>query len=285
MSPTCARILVLALCILQGAGAVAESLGSLVMGVFPRRDPAVTIQLFRPLAEHLGEATGYHLSLETAPNFEVFEGRLHGGRYDLVHLNQYHYIRAHRDLDYQALVQNEEFGAATIRGVLYVRRDSGIQDVAQLQGRTVLFGGGPQAMMSYIVPTFLLRQGGLQEGDYRERFAVTPPDALIATWLGHADAAGAGEVVQHLPLVTAKIDPGELRVLAVSEPLAHLPWAVRGSLPAAVRDSLRAAFLGLEESPAGREVLRRARLTGFNPATDRDYDPHRRMVDGIHGGP
>lgn len=269
----------------QVAGAVADSLGTLVMGVFPRRDPAGTSHMFRPLAAHLGERLGYHVSLETAPNFRVFRRRLDSGRYDLVHLNQYHYIEAHERLGYEALVQNEEFGESTIRGALYTRRDSGIDGIQQLRGRTVMFGGGREAMMAYIVPTYLLRQGGLAAGDYRERFAVSPLDAVLATWLGHADAAGAGEVVQNLPAVTAKIDPAELKVVAVSEPLAHLPWAVRGSLPEDLKTALRATLLALDESEAGRRALASARLTGLRPVSDRDYDPHRRISAVVHGPP
>jgi phosphonate transport system substrate-binding protein len=48
-----------------------------------------------------------------------------------------------------------------------VRRDSGITEVSQLRGRTIIFGGGKDAMLSHIAPRFLLMQVGLKEGGFQ----------------------------------------------------------------------------------------------------------------------
>ena len=266
----------------MGAAAAGNaSPDTLSIGLFPRRDPAITMRLFRPLGNVLEESLEMSVSLETSPDFETFERRLQERRYDLVHLNQYHYVKAHDKLRYDVLVQNEEFGEPRIRGAVYVRRDSGITDLRQLKGRTVLFGGGAQAMMSYIVPSYLLRRAGLRPGDYRERFASSPPNAVLATYLGQADAGGAGEVVIRLPLVTGKIDPAEMLILARSEDMAHLPWAVKREMPAPLRQRIRRVLLDLGQSPRGREVLSAARLTAFNAAKDADYDLHRSIIDQV----
>jgi phosphonate transport system substrate-binding protein len=199
-----------------------------------------------------------------------------------VHLNQFDYINAHEHFGYIALVQNEEFGEKTIRGAIYVRRDSGIQRLEQLRGRKILFGGGPRAMMSYIVPTYLLQQAGLEAGDYQESYATNPPNAVLATYLRQADAGGAGEVVQRLPIVSSKINIDELAVIAVSEPLPHLPWAVKQELDNDLKARITRLMLGLKESQRGRDILRQARLSAFNPVSDRDYDSHREIIDAVH---
>jgi phosphonate transport system substrate-binding protein len=68
----------------------------------------------------------------------------------------------------------------TISGTIFVRRDSGIERLEQLWEK-ILFGGGPRAMMSYIVPTYLLPQAGLKAGDYDKTYAINPPHAV--NWL------------------------------------------------------------------------------------------------------
>lgn len=254
----------------------------LLIGIFPRRDAVVTAKLFRPLSRYLEEKLQRPVKLELSPNFNVFLERLQERRYDLVHLNQYEYINAHEELDYVAIVQNEEFGEKTIRGAIYVRRDSGIENIDQLRGKKILFGGGPRAMMSYIVPTYLLRQAGLQADDYEESYAVNPPNAVLATYLKQADAAGAGEVVRRLPVVRNKIAVDELNIVAVSEPLPHLPWAVKNELEEDLKSQIKSLLLGLNETPQGKEILRQARLSAFNPADDKDYNTHRVIVDAIY---
>jgi phosphonate transport system substrate-binding protein len=254
---------------------------SLIVGIFPRRDAIITAKLFRPLSHYLQEQLAQPVKLELSPNFEVFLKRLQERRYDLVHLNQYEYINAHDTLDYDVIVQNEEFGEKTIRGAIYVRKDSGIKRIEQLRGRTILFGGGPRAMMSYIVPTYLLRQAGLKTNDYQESYAINPPNAVLATFLKRADAGGAGEVVQRLPMVRKKIDIEELAVIAVSDPLPHLPWAVKKEMDVSLKSRITELLQELKNSVRGQEVLEQARLSAFNPASDRDYDSHRAIIDAV----
>jgi phosphonate transport system substrate-binding protein len=255
----------------------------LVMGIFPRRDAAITAKLFLPLSRYLERKLGVPVSMEMSPDFNAFLSNLKQRRYDLVHLNPFDYISAYDDLAYEALVQNEEFGEATIRGAIYVRKDSGIRQLTELKGKKILFGGGPRAMMSYIVPTYLLRQAGLTKKDYEEVYAINPPNAVLATYLQHADAAGAGEVVRRLPVVTSKIDVRQLELIAVSRPLPHLPWAVRQEMPAELKQKLKRLLVDLKYSEEGRNILKQAQLSAFYPVTNKDYDPHRRIVEAVYG--
>jgi phosphonate transport system substrate-binding protein len=265
--------LVAMLCLQPQAGAA-----DLTIGIFPRRDAATTVRMFLPLAEKLELQLGRRVHLETASDFEHFHRRLTDYRFDLVHLNQYQYIKAQRELGYQAIARNQEFGQDTIRGAIYVRWDSGIQSLQQLRGKHIMFGGGPSAMMSYLVPSYLLRQAGLGPDDYRASFANSPPNSLLATYLQQADAGGAGDVVIDLPVVRKRIDVRQLRILATSEPLPHLPWAVSPRLDPSLRDRLQQALVGLSDSEAGRSALQAAALTGIESAVDSDYDSCREII-------
>ncbi len=74
-----------------------------------------------------------------------------------------------------------------------------------------------------------------------------------------------------------------MAVLAVSEKLLHLPWAVKRTMPAKLRDSIQSTLVNLENSEAGRKVLKSAVMTGIGKAEDKDYDPHRKMVRAVMG--
>lgn len=255
----------------------------LVLGVFPRRGARATHKLFQPLADHLQAALGRQVKLETSRDFKTFWRGIEERRYDLVHYNQYHYLRSHQEFGYSVVAKNEEHGSKTIAGSLVVRRDSGIATVADLKGKKIVFGGGPMAMQSYIVATYLLRRAGLQKGDYLEVFARTPPLAIKTVFYRHAVAAGTGDVAMRLDVVTKEVDVSELGFLARSEALANLPWAVTpGMKPALVR-AITAALTTLTDTAHGREVLKAAKLTGLLPATDREYDPHRLVVHTVTG--
>src|SRR5262249_2773643 len=158
-----------------------------------RRNFSDTAKLFTPMADYLGQRLGRKVTLVTSKNFGAFWKAVSEERYDIVHYNQYHYIRSAQT--YQVIAHIEEFGKSTITPTVYVRRDSGITSLAQLRGRTVMFGGGEDAMISHIAIRHMLQQAGLKMDDVKTLFAVNPPNALVALERRQAAAAGAGDVM------------------------------------------------------------------------------------------
>ncbi len=256
---------------------------ALTMGIFPRRNAQVTMHLFRPLAHYLSEQLGREVRLVTAKNFTSFWQDVEAQKYDLVHYNQYHYIVSRQKYGYQVILKNEEFGEATIAGALLVRKDSGIQSMADLKGKKIVFGGGPKAMQSYIVATYLLRQAGLQVGDYEEEFAKNPPNAILSAFYGQAAAAGAGDKVLRLKVVQQHIDTEQMTFLARSEQLVHLPWAVKADLDTTVVEQIQSLLSQLKQTEAGRALLKQARLSGLVRATDAEYNTHRDIIKAVYG--
>ncbi len=263
------------------APAVRAAENGLTLGIFPRYNATEITPKYTPLAERLTERLGRKVSLVISKDFDSFWKGVEELKYDIVHYNQYHYIRSTRT--YKVIAHAQEFGKSAVAGALFVRKDSGITDISQLRGRTVIFGGGKDAMMSYIAPRFLMMKAGLKEGDFKTEFAVNPPNALLALYHKQADAAGGGDILIDLPVVRNAINAGELKVLATSEPLLFLPWAVKRTMPEKVRDSIQAALTDLEESEGGKSVLKAARTTGIRKAEDKDYAPHRLMTDAVIG--
>ena len=248
----------------------------LIIGVFPRRNATLTSDLFSPLANYLSWKLQRKVRLQTAKDFSAFWEGVEAGRYDIVHYNQYHYVlSADR---YRVIAHNEEFGSDTISGAIYVRRDSGIHSLEQLRGRSVLFGGGPDAMMSYIVPRYMLKKAGLGVTDFTTRFATSPPNAVLGVFYHQADAGGAGDVVIDLPIVKNSVRTEEISIIAKSEPIVHLPWAVKRDMPEQLAKQIQHLLVTLKDSEEGRAILRVARLTGLTPSDDHDYDYCREII-------
>lgn len=251
------------------------------LGIFPRRNMQVTETMFRPLSEKLSSVVGMKVLLETTHDFASFWENVSSHQYDIVHYNQYHYLKSHKQFGYEVFARNVEFGRDKIGGAILVRKDSGINSVENLRGKTIVFGGGRGAMMAYITATYLLRKAGLKQGDYFEQFALNPPKACIATYYRKATAAGAGNYVLELPNVREKIDTSEMKYLVTSQKMAHLPWALKKSVSAELRGKLLDVMVGLADTTEGRKILKAARITKFLPATDKDYDSHREIVKSV----
>ncbi len=262
----------------------APTQAELTLGVFPRRSVMETHGLFTPLAARLSQEFGKKIILVIPKDFATFWEDVKAKKYDLVHLNQYHYIKSHKEFGYQVFAINEEQGAKTIRGQLMVRKDSGIRSITDLKSKTILFGGDPKAMVSYIAPTAILKKAGLIEGkDYTAKFAKNPPAALLAVYQQFADAAGIGDAMVPIENSAGKIDSSKLIALAVSEEFVHLAWATKDSLPEADRQKIQAIMTGLHKTPAGRKVLKACKVDNFHAATDADFAKVREITKFVLG--
>ena len=253
---------------------------NLVLGIFPRYNATDTATMYMPLADHLSRQLGnVKVTVATTKDFDTFWKGIEQQKYDIVHFNQYQFIRSAQH--YKVIAHSQEFGRSAVAGAIFVRRDSGITDLAQLKGRTVIFGGGRDAMLSYIAPRFLLKSAGLKDDDFRSEFAVNPPNALLALYHRQADAAGGGDILVDLPVVRNAINAGELKVLAMTDPLLFLPWAVKRTMPAKLRNSIQSILTELDQSDAGKDVLKAAKTSGIKKASDKDYAVHRKMVNAV----
>jgi len=253
----------------------------LVMGIFPRREPTVTKKLFTPLSSYLSEQLGRPIRLETTHNFVSFWDNLIKQRYDIVHFNQYHYVRSHKMYGYRVILKNEEFGRSTIASAIFVQKDSQINSIADLKGKKIVFGGGKTAMQSYITARYLLKNGGLNQRDYITVFAINPFKAVLAAYYQQASAAAAGDTVPQLPKVRNEIDTSELKTLVKSPAYAQLPWAVKGDMDLETSTKIQSILSGMKESSKGREVLKKANLTDLVTARDEEYDPHREIIRSV----
>lgn len=255
----------------------------LYLGVFPRRNARATIKFFTPIAQHLSEKLGREVRLETAKNFREFWKKVLLQRYDIVHFNQYHYIKTSDSNKYRVILQNEEFGKKTIAGAITVRKDSSINTLQDLKNRKIIFGGGKKAMIAYVVPTALLLRAGLKKTDYQQQFTKNPPNSLLSVYYKQTDAAGTGDSVLSLPILKKSIYTSEMKYLVTSKPLAHLPWAVKASMPGSLSADIQKIMVELNQTEAGKKILKTAKLTGIHPATDTDYEPHRKILREVFG--
>jgi len=257
----------------------AQAIADITLGIFPRRPVAATHKAFKPLREHLEKQLGEPVRLVVPKDFKAFWDGVEKKQFDLVHYNQYHYIKSHKELGYEVIVANEEFGNKQIAGALTVRKDSGIKTVADLKGKTILFGGGKKAMGSYIAPTAILKTAGLNEGkDYTVKFAKNPPSAVIGVYNNAAAAAGSGNVVVRINAVTKKINADDIVILAESDQFTQLPWAVKSDMPPAKVKKIQDVMVGLKANTEGQEILKAAKVTGFYPVSDSDFAKVRELT-------
>jgi ABC-type phosphate/phosphonate transport system substrate-binding protein len=49
-----------------------------------------------------------------------------------------------------------------------------------------------------------------------------------------------------------------------------------------LKSRIKELLLDLKHSTRGQEILQQARLSAFNPVSNRDYDSHRTIIDAVN---
>jgi phosphonate transport system substrate-binding protein len=239
------------------------------LGLLPRLSATELTTMFRPLAEHLSRETGHKVTLVIPKDFDAFEKAVQTGEVDLAFSNPLVYVQLRKGKDLAPLaVAVEKKGGTKFRGIFVVRKDSGLDDVKALKGKRLIFVD-EDSLGGYIAQALMLKKQGydLSKDFVRLPYAKKHDNVTMAVVNKAADAGGIRE--DDLEKMAGKVDLSQLKVLAYTEYFPNWPLFASPKIPAATRDALRAALLKLK---TGDAALAAAKLTGFAPIADKEYD-------------
>jgi len=249
---------VLAAAILSSANAGAETYS---IGVVPQFEPRKMFGIWRPIVEELEKRTGNRFNLVVPLTVSEFERELEKGTYDFVYANPYHIMRVSQKQNYLPLVRDR----IPLRGILLVRKDSRVQELKDLDGKTLAVPS-PNA-----IGASLLIRADL-EHLYGVRMAMVNVKTHSSVYLnvlnGLTDAGGGVEKTfdeQDKPVRDA------LRIIYTTRELPSHPVAAHPRVDKTVREKVRQALLELPASPAGKAMLDEVPMTEPVTASIEDY--------------
>ena len=238
-------------------------------GVFPYVDPRTLIEHHKSLKTFLEQSLRRPLIMLTAPDFATFMNRTLSREYDLI-LAAPHMARfAELEGGYQRIAMSVH----RIQGVIVVRSDAGIEQLADLRGRTVAMAKS-QALLHLIALQTLSEQGLQPDQDVRIIEAGTLNNALQAVLHGDSDAALTGILIWDALDNAAK---QRLRVLQKTPTLPGVMLMARAGLPAEEIALIRRAIDDFTHSSLSQSYFFKG---GFVPVSEEDMrslDPYSRV--------
>ncbi len=164
-----------------------------------------------------------------------------------------------------------------VHGQIIVSADSAVTELAQLEGREVVFPG-PEALVSYKVPSAHLLARKIT---VRPVFGGNMDGALAQLYSGKVAACGCNS---QLAEAHARRENRKYRVLWTSEPFHDLALMAASKVPEREVRAVAAAFAEMHKDPKGLETLTQvSQLVGltheahFLASDGREYDAYRRF--------
>lgn len=224
---------------------------------------------WQPLLTALEQATGERFKLLVYASFREFETDYQTGVPDFVYFNPYHQVVAWKAQGYIPLVRD---GVRKLKGILVVRRDSGIDKLQQLQGKTIAFPA-PNAFAASLTMRELLREkAGL---NFQVDYVHSHSNSYRYAYTGLAAAAtGVESTLRRQPQAIRE----QLKVIYETPAYSPHPIAAHPRVPKTLRKQVRDILLALNHSHTGRRLL--ARIQMQHPVRAdyrRDYAPLGKM--------
>ncbi|MBN2797754.1 MAG: phosphate/phosphite/phosphonate ABC transporter substrate-binding protein [Deltaproteobacteria bacterium] len=248
-----------------------------VLGVHPLHNPKHLHEVFGPLTDYLTDAIpNTRFRLEASRSYAAFDEKLYAGRFDFALPNPYQTVRSlSRGYSVFGKMANDE----DFRGIILVRRDSGIREVSDLRGAAIAYPA-PTALAATMMPQLFLQEHGLRVMEEAEvRYVGSQESSMLSVFLGET-AAAATWPPPWRALCKERPEVAEaLEVRWETESLPNNGLVVRDDVPAALTRRVATALFDLHNHPEGRAILERMELSRFEPATDATYAPVRSFLD------
>lgn len=253
----------------------AAAADTLVLGIPPYLAATELETRFRPLAQYLTTSLGHEVRLRVAHGHAQHIEQVGRGRVDIAYATPVACLTLLERYGPRPLLGRlQANGRATFHGVIFVRSDTRIRSLDQLQGRWFAFDSEYSAA-GYRVPRELLRRAGVDPQDLGGyRFLGSPHNTALAVLAGdYAAGAARAEVYEHYRL-------RGLRAIAVTPPIPEHLFVASTRLPPELVARLREVLIGLRDSESGRAALRAIRpdLTGIVGAEAGDYAALRELL-------
>ncbi len=163
-----------------------------LVGIHPLHNPKRLFEVYGPIIDRINLAMpDVILKLEASRNYEEFDKKLYSGHFDLAMPNPYQTIRAlaHGYRVFGKMGDDDDF-----RGIILVRKDSGIQKVTDLKGKVVAYPAAT-ALAATMMPQQYLQNHGLNiNTDIENRYVGSQESSIMNVLLGHVAAAATWPV-------------------------------------------------------------------------------------------
>jgi phosphonate transport system substrate-binding protein len=243
---------------------------TLRVALLPDENATTLIQNAQPLKAYLERTLNKKIELIVTTDYSSMIEAMRFGRIEVAYFGPFSYVLAKsRAPEIEPFAVGVERGAPTYNSVLIANATGGVKTLADIQGKPFAFGD-QASTSSHLAPrAYLLKTAQLDgDKDYKPVFLGTHDAVARAVQAGQVPAGALSRPILDSLISKNVIDPAKIVQLALSEPIPNYPIVMQGNLTPALKQSLRDAFLNVQD----KEVLKSFRVEGFVATDDKAYD-------------
>ncbi len=246
-----------------------EAAKEYIFAIHPLHNPIRLFEIYGPLIDYLNRnIPETKFKLEASRNYDEFDKKLYARKFDFALPNPYQTLNSLRH-GYHVIAKMGDDHKFT--GIVLVRRDSGIRNVADLKGKKVSYPART-ALAATMMPQYYFQTHGLDVNrDIENLYVGSQESSIMNVYLGTV-AAG---VTWPLPWEAFQKEhpnkAAELEVKWETEPLINNGVVARDDVPETLASRVAHLLDTLHTTEEGKAMLARMPLSRFELADDSRY--------------
>lgn len=276
-----------------GNGSEPEKLDKIVMGFVPSQDSDTIADTVEPLAQRLSEELGIEVEGRVLTSYNALVEAMGANQVQVGFIPAFGYVLANEQYDVEVILKSIRYGSGTYKAQYVVRADSGIETLADLEGKVWAYPDGASTSGFLFPASQLMKEFNIEsvEALQTEFFSNATStgghdNAAIAVYEGDADVAttfddARGELEEEYPDVMDK-----LKVIGYTSEIPNDTISVVSELSDEMVADIKKAFLSFNDDAEMIEIMNEVyNWDAISEATDEEYqvvkDTYNEFKDSI----
>lgn len=277
-----ALILIVALGSACGPAEVKDE-NTIRIGFAPSEDSEIIQEEAKNFAALLEKKTGYKVKVNVLPNYATMVASLQSDHLDFAWLPPLTFVQAEKNGAAEVLLKVVRNNNPYYYGAIVVRTDSDIQNVEELEGKSIAWGD-ITSFSGHIFPKYSLIKKGIYKKDFfsSERHMGNHHAVLVNVINGQVDAGACfsnsidGSDGAWTQLLKDAEDQKKIRVILYTDPIPGDTFSVRSAFKKEFpekTEKIAKIIQNLTEDPEGKGILFRLyHIDRLDTATSQEYD-------------
>lgn len=247
-----------------------------IFGVHPLHNPKRLFEVYQPMVDYINaRMDGSELRLEASRNYAAYNKKLFSGHFHFSLPNPYQTVVSTKKgyKIFGKMGDDENF-----KGIILVRKDSGIKEIGDLRGKTVSYPA-PTALAATMMPQWYMHIHGIDiQHDITNSYVGSQESSIMNVYLGKSAAASTWPPPWKAFI---KARPEVAEQVMVKWETASLPnngLVVRKDVPEEIVAQISKIIFSLHTHPEGKKILSAMELSRYEAAEDSTYDSVRAFL-------
>jgi len=241
-----------------------------IFGVHPLHNPKRLFEVYQPMLDYINRQLPYSiLRLESSRNYASFDKKLFSSYFHFALPNPYQTVEATKN-GYKIFGKMGD--DINFRGIILVRKDSGIEKISDLKGKTVSYPA-PTALAATMMPQWYMYKHGLNiNKDIVNSYVGSQESSIMNVYLAKSAAASTWPPPWK---AFVKKRPEIAREVMIKWQTTNLPnngLVVRKDVPNELLKKVSEIIFSLHTHKESRNILKAMELSKYEVANDATYN-------------